>query len=136
MMRDCRERKERKREEIRRLLAESRSGALPFLEEPDLDSIPGLMIDLDNFIQSEQVQRMYMDTGNIFNMENYRAHILKRLGWSPIHFTEITPIEDDHRRDKAWRFITLVFMDNDREIEIQQIENDLLIQRVCNDVYG
>ena len=136
LMRECRERKKRKQEEIRRLLAESRSGVLPLLEEPDLDSIPGLIIDLDNFIQSEQVQRVYMDTGDIFNMENYRTHILKGLGWNPIHFTQITPLNHDSRKDKVWRFITLVFMENDREIEIQQMQNDLLIQRVYNEAFG
>jgi hypothetical protein len=52
-MRKSRERKKRKREEIRKLLADSRSGTLPLMEEPDLESIPGLLEDLDEFIEKQ-----------------------------------------------------------------------------------
>jgi len=53
MMSESRDRKRRKREEIRRLLAESRSNTLVFMEEPELDTIPGLASDLDELINDE-----------------------------------------------------------------------------------
>jgi len=42
MMRESRARAKKKREEVKRLLAGSRSGALLLMEEPCLESIPGL----------------------------------------------------------------------------------------------
>ena len=42
------------------------------------------------------------------------------LGWNPVHFSEIPPLEDNRRRDSAWRFITLIYMQNDQEVEIEQ----------------
>ncbi len=129
LMRESRARKKRKREEIRKLLAGSRSGALSLMEEPDLESIPGLLDDLDNFIETETPEIYQSDEGNIFNIENYRDHILSLLGWNSVRFHRILPIDDDQRQDQVWRFITLIYMQNDQEIEIEQLENDLLVQR-------
>jgi len=47
MMRESRERKKKKREEIRRLLAQSRSARLSLTEIPDIEVIPGLIEDLN-----------------------------------------------------------------------------------------
>jgi hypothetical protein len=129
LMRESRERKKRKRDEIRRLLANSRSGTLSLMEEPDLESIPGLLEELDGFIETETPEIFQPDDGNIFNIEDYRDHILSLLGWSAVRFRKILPIDDDSRRDQVWRFITLIYMQNDREVEIDQLENDLRIQR-------
>ena len=131
LMSKSRERKKRKREEIRKLLADSRSGPLSIMQEPDLKSIPGLLEDLNDFIETETPEIFQVDDGIIFNIDNYRNHILSLLGWSPVHFHKILPIDDDRRRDQVWRFITLIYMQNDREVEINQIENDLRIQRLA-----
>ena len=136
LMRESRERKRQKREEIRKLLAESRSETLSFMEEPDLESIPGLLDDLENFIEAETPEVYLPDDGNIFNIENYRKHILSLLSWSPVRFHKIVPMEDDRRRDRVKRFITLIFMQNDQEVEIEQLENDLLIQRTYNEAHA
>jgi hypothetical protein len=135
LMRESRERKKRKRDEIRKLLAGSRSGSLPLLEEPDLESIPGLLDDLDDFIGTEAADYYQLVEGNIFDIEKYRGHILSLLGWDPVRFHTISPMDDDRRRDRVWRFITLIFMQNDREVEIEQLENDLLIQRAYNEAH-
>lgn len=130
LMRESRERKKRKREEIRKLLAGSRSEILSLMEEPDLESIPGLLEDLDEFIETETPEEFQPDDGIIFNIDNYRNHILSLLNWDPVCFRQIMPIDDDMRRDQVWRFITLIYMQNDREVEIDQLENDLQIQRL------
>lgn len=136
MMRDCRERKKRKREEIRQLLAASRSHRLEFTAAPDLGSIPGLLTDLDDFIHQDMPQPTFLDSGIIFNIANYREHILSRLGWSSVSFHKIVPMDDDDkRRDRARRFITLIFMQSDQEVEIEQLDNDLMIQRVYNEAH-
>ncbi|MBL7175725.1 MAG: hypothetical protein ISS66_07870 [Desulfobacteraceae bacterium] len=123
MMRESRRKAKEKREEITRLLAESRSGNLPLMEDPDLEAIPGLIQDLNAFIQQEsfEIGEFTFDTGCSFRMDDYRQHILSTLSWDSIAFSKLTPIIDDFRQDKVWRFITLVFMDNDRELELRQL---------------
>jgi hypothetical protein len=135
MMRESRKRAKEKREEIRRLLAGSRSGYLPLMKEPDLEAIPGLIQDLNAFVQQESfdISEFTFETGCSFHMDDYRQHILSSLNWDAIAFSEIDPIIDDCRQDKVWRFITLVFMDNERELELRQYGDDLLIQRVYHE---
>jgi hypothetical protein len=137
-MRESRARAKRKREEIRRFLAESRSAELPLMEAPDLESIPGLVADLDDFIRasSNEMSEMAFDTPSSFRMDDYREHILSALGWSPMLFSKIIPIIEDDRQDKIWRFITLIFMEHDLEVELTEQDRDLLVQRVCNEAYG
>ena len=137
MMQESRQRKKAKREEIRRLLAESRSDELVFIEEPDLESIPDLVCDLDEFIQDEDLNfnpGVY-DQGNIFDIEKYRSHIQSMLGWDPVHFSDIRPLEDSHRKDRAYRFITLIYMEHDHEIEIEQQKDELFIQRIYHETH-
>ena len=137
MMQESRKKAKQKREEIRRLLTESRSGALPLIEDPDLDSIPGLIHDLNGFIQQpddEYHLPFYIE--NSFDMDDYRDHILGILTWNSMLFSNITPLIKDSRRDKVWRFITLVYMDNDSEVELTQHDSDLWVQRLYNETHS
>jgi hypothetical protein len=137
MMREHRDHVKSRREEIGRLLAESRSEALLLTEEPRMDTLPDFLQDLDAFILGNPIP-----TGDAFelkgdfNMSAYRTHILSLLSHHTFRFSDISPLTDDDRRDRARRFITLVFMDNDREINLQQHGNDLLIRRHVNETYA
>ena len=133
MMRESRARAEKKREEIRRLLAESRSGTLSLTEEPRLESIPGLVQALDEFIQTESGEActVSFDTEDCFRMDDYREHLLSTLGWSGIRFSDIPPLIENDHQDRVRRFITLVYMQhNPPEVELTQYASDLLVQRV------
>ncbi|MCX5844163.1 MAG: hypothetical protein NT022_10535, partial [Deltaproteobacteria bacterium] len=138
MMQESRRRAVSKREELRRLLAESKSGPLCLMEEPDPGTLSGLFHDLDQFIQAHPhlVSRDMFELNSDFNMTVYRTHILTFLTHHTIRFSEVSPLMGDYRRDRVRRFITLVFMDNDQEIDIQQYGNDLLIQRRNNETYA
>lgn len=137
MMREHRDHIKSRREEIGRLLAESRSGELLLTEELRLDTIPDFLQDLDTFILGNHSQ-LYGDAFELksdFNLATYRTHILSLLAHHTLRFSDIAPLESDDRRDKVRRFITLVFMDNDREINLQQHGDDLLIRRYGNEAY-
>ena len=138
MMRESRERTKRKKEEIRRLLAESRSSVLQLTEEPSLGSIPGLIQDLDNFIRegATAVCSFPFDVQPDFRMNDYHDHIISNIGWSIMLFSDIAPFIDDHRRDRVWRFITLIFMQNDREVELTQDGTDIWVQKVYDEAYN
>ena len=81
MMCESRARAKKKREEIERLLAESRSGALSLTEDPNLEAIPGLFQDLNEFVGagSAQMLGLAINTDSGFRMEDYRKHILSLL---------------------------------------------------------
>ena len=138
MMRESRERKKKKREEIRRLLAQSRSGSLPLTDSPDLEAIPGLVEDLNEFIQNGlyEPSQCSFEAENEFDMDKYRDHILSVLSWDNMLFSQIRPLIDDIRDDKIYRFITLVFMDHENEVELSQLGNDLSVQRRYNEAYA
>jgi hypothetical protein len=138
MMRESRKRAKEKREEVRRLLAESRSGVFLLMDDPDIGSIPGLIQDLDEFIGQQRIgaDESVFDTTAGFRIEHYREHILSLLSWDTVLFSDIVPLAEDCRRDRTWRFITLVFMENDREVELVQHGNDLVVQRVYNEAHA
>ena len=138
MMRESRERRKKKREEIRQLLAESRSESLSLTEKPDLDSIPGLIEDLNQFIQNAtNVSNQYsFDVDQPFDMDKYREHILSMLSWDSMLFTDIVPIVENKRKDRVRRFITLIFMEHEREVELIQLGDDLSVQRRYNEAYA
>jgi hypothetical protein len=138
MMREHRDHVKSRREEIGRLLAESRSGTLLLMEEPRLDTLPNFLQDLDAFILDNPIQLCgdAFELKSDFNLAVYRAHILSLLDNHTLRFSDISPLTGDDRRDRVRRFITLVFMDNDREINLQQHGDDLLIRRFNDEAYA
>jgi hypothetical protein len=138
MMQTSRERAKSKREELKRLLAGSRSGPLPILIEPSLDSVPGLVQDLDDFIGTQGFGTcdFSSEVNGGFSMQKYREHILSSLGSGSRAFCGIEALIEDCRLDRIWRFVTLVFMQQDGEVVLSQYGNDLLVERVCDEANG
>lgn len=138
MMQESRKRVKKKKEEIRRLLAESRSCELSFMENPDLTSVPGLLDDLNDFVKGESgpISNLFIPAKNPFIMDDYRKHILSGLGWDSLLFSSMNPLIEDKRLDRVYRFITLVFMENDHEVELTQYGHDLMVQRVYHEAYS
>jgi hypothetical protein len=68
-------------------------------------------------------------------MGDYRNHILSVLGVGSRLFSDIAPLIDDFRRDKIWRFVTLIFMAQDQEVELTQYGKDILVGKVANEAY-
>jgi hypothetical protein len=138
MMRESRARAKQRKEAIRQLLMEARSGTLPLLEEPNLESIHGLLEDLDCFVQqgSQDVTLCGFEPKQEFSMAGYREHILSNLNWGRVSFSGIPPIGEESRRDRAWRFITLIFMQTDREIELTQEGDNIWVQRATHEAHA
>ncbi len=116
-------------------MAGSRSGPLSFIEPPCLESIPGLDEALNSFIGAELSGECAFAAKSGFRMADYRSHILSLLGVGSRLFSDIAPLMDDSRRDKVWRFVTLIFMAQDREVELTQYGRDILVGRVSSEAY-
>jgi hypothetical protein len=69
-------------------------------------------------------------------MDDYRSHINSILTWDRIPFSEIDPLVDDIRIDRIWRFITLVYMQQNREVNLFQQGQDILVKRVYHEAYA
>lgn len=139
MMRESRARARRRKEEIKKFLIESRSSALPLMEEPNLESLGGLLEDLNRFVQegTQDVIQGGFEPKSDFHMDRYHDHILSNLGWDSILFSDIASLAEDSRHDKAWRFVTLVFMQNSGEVALTQHGSDnLWVQKVHHEAYA
>jgi len=132
MMKASRAKARKKKQEMIKLIAEARSGELPLLQDPCLESVPGLVEDLNHLVGADELNAndsgFEIDSG--FEMEDYRSHILSTLGYGSRLFSSINCISADHREDKIWRFVTLIFMQHEQEVELTQHDNDLLIESV------
>ena len=131
MMQEARVRERRKKEELKAILAGSRSNNLILLEEPCLDSIPGLTEALNTFIGTgvSGFQGFLSTSG--FSLEDYRSHLLSVIGKRSILFSDIAPLIEDGRKDRIWRFVTLIFMRQDHEVSLKQYGPDILVQRIA-----
>jgi hypothetical protein len=135
MMQEARERKRIKREGLKLLLAGSRSGTLLLTEDPVLESIQGLKEALDGFIGiNVDLYEISQNCG--FNMDYYRGHILSVLGIGARLFSDIPHFIEDSKKDKIWRFVTLIFMQQNRKVELTQYGSDILVERIGNEAYG
>jgi len=135
MVRRSRARAAKRREEMRRILAGYRSITLLFTQAPCLEEVPGLVEDLDAFVGVAASGPDLLDLNSAFRMEDYRKHILHILGDDGFMFSDIGPLMDDTRKDRIWRFVTLIFMQNDREVVLTQFGNDLLVERRSGEAY-
>ena len=77
-----------------------------------------------------------MDMKSVFKLNDYRDHILSVLTWDSILFSNIAPLIDDDRHDRVGRFIALIFMQNDQEVDLTQNGDDILVQRRYNEAYS
>ena len=116
-------------------LAGSRSAELCLLNEPVLN--PSFVQDLDDFVGTQGLNPSEVLSGDKagFSMQKYRKHILCALGSGSGLFSEIEALIEDCRLDRVWRFVTLVFMRHEREVELSQY-GDQLVVRVCHEAHG
>jgi len=135
MMREARSRQRRKREELKLLLAESRSDTLILLQEPNLESIPGLKEALDGFIGTDTGGLKDFLSSPDFSMDDYRNHIISVMGKGSMLFSDIAPLIGESRRDRIWRFVTLIFMQQEGDVSLTQYGPDILVERIKSEAY-
>ncbi len=126
MMRESRERKRRRRQELVAILAASRSEPLTLVD--DIEVNPGLATALDEFIRAGGVNDLPEFVGaEHFCIEEYRRVILARLHDGPIPFGSLPVVTNDVHLDRARRFITLIFMEHGHEVRLEQLNTDILV---------
>ncbi len=127
-MRLSREQRRREQAESQTFLRAERSGSLAFFEVVDLNAVSGLLTDLDGLVGARSIEECPHDWETNLSIEDYRRHIVN-LCDSEITFSSISPLFPEERRDKVYRFISLIFMEQDREVKLSQYGEDILVER-------
>ena len=131
---ESRERKRQRCEELRKILTGSRSNQLLLPEFPDDNVIEDLALDLNRL--AEEVPYVTLEQFRMqseFRMEEYRKIILSSLDGCAVRFSTLPTIETDQRLERARLFITLIFMEQDREVWLESQDNDIMVIPYAND---
>ena len=132
MMRKSREIKYIQRQAFHKQIISSRSDVYYPEEAVKLDEIEGLTETLNSFIESpipESLIRFYLKSEE-FDMEKYKSHILSSFEGNEMFFDEIPVLTENLRKDKIFRFITLIFMAHNKEVILNQYNNRILVEKV------
>jgi len=127
-MAESRKRKRERRERVRKMLIECRSGAIQ-PSPADLGSVPGLIDALNSLTTGIEPFPAHRPSDG-FCLKRYQRHIQAHLRAFPVTLDEIPPLSENVRKDKIWRFIAIIFLAHAGLIEIrQQGQNIMVIQR-------
>ncbi len=132
-MREARREKRVRNEKIRLLLGDSRSDAIILNGMPNLDSIPGLGVALNDFVGGAPVSDPAFESDDRFEFPHYKEAILSFLGGVSATFDTFPPLSTDLRRDRARRFVTLIYLEHEREVHLSQYGNDILVEAYAAD---
>ena len=125
--------KSRQRREMMRLARRGeRSRGLTLLEEPRVDLLPGLSEALAGFIGFEAGaldEGFHFDASEFPGLHVYRQHILDLVArYRQVMFSRIDPLTDEPKRDRAMRFVALIFLLHDGEVQVTQYSSDVEIE--------
>ncbi len=134
-MKESRERKQQLRERLRKQLADSRSKELELEDYPQLDTIPGLEQDLNRLIGTESGNDVFaFNRSETFCMTDYHRAISTLVNQRGVLFSQIPALHPSTPKDRIWRFITLIFMEHDREVHLRQEGDDIWVfKRDCDE---
>lgn len=127
-MQAFRENERKRKQEAREILKMAKSGSLCLTDKVDLDSLPGFMQDLNQFIGIESQAELAL-LNQTLSLEEYRKHLLDQLDTERL-FNSFTSLSSEERKDRIYRFITLIFMEQEREVNLFQYGNDILVEKI------
>jgi hypothetical protein len=126
-MAESRERMRRKREELRRLLAWEHSGRWRLETLPEPIALSGLFSQLDTLAgKAAESTHGSIDT-EVFSLEQYRTAIAVRLAKGVLPFDALPVLHTNPRLDRTRRFITLIYMEQSREVLLHQHHDKIMV---------
>ena len=124
---ESRLRKKEQREQVRQMLAESRSVYLP-LGMADLSSVPGL-VDALNALTAGIDESLTIECCDKFDLKRYESHIQAHIQDFPVSLTEIPPLSENPRKDLIWRFIAVLFLAHAGTVELWQEGQAIMVKK-------
>ena len=117
-MAQSRQRKKQQRENVRKMLAECRSGSV-MLEPANPDSVPGLVDALNSLTCGLEVS-IPAELKGKFDLNRYQLHISSCVEAGPQDLRQIPPIIENLRVDLIWRFVATIFLEHNHKVNIRQ----------------
>jgi len=126
-MAESRERKKQQHEQVRKMLAESRSGALE-MPAGDISAVPGLAEALNDLTGgADEALPWKPDKG--FDLKRYESHIQAHIRDFPICLDDLPPLGENARKDRIWQFIAIIFMAHLGLIDIWQDGQSIMVMK-------
>ena len=126
-MAESRQRKTQQRDRVRRMLAESRSGALS-LPAAELSSVPGLAEALNGLVIGAN-EPLPWKPNKRCDLKRYESHIQAHIRDFPVSLDELPPLEKNTRKDRIWRFIAVIFLAHLGLIDIWQDGQEIMVMK-------
>jgi len=126
-MAESRQRKKELKERVKKMLAESRSNALP-LQTVDFKTVPDLVDALNSLTTGLQAD-FTIESRDEFDLSRYQSHIHAHIGDFAINLLDIPPLSKDARKDVIWRFIAVVFLAHAGVVDIWQDGWDIMVKK-------
>lgn len=125
-MQESRERKRREQELSPPAIRHAPSDPISLCEPISLDQAPGLETDLNAIIAAVVPQELRKAVQEHFDLGAYRRHLMELVQGCIVEFDGISKLMEDARLDRIFRFVTAIFLENERVLEIEQIEGGRL----------
>lgn len=129
-MAESRQRQRQLKEKVREMLSQSRSETICY-DSIDLDSIPGLVAALNSLSQGID-EKLLIELKGKFDLDRYQSHIMAHLQDYPIDLRGIPTLIENARKDLIWRFIAAIFLEHEKQIEIQQNNQTIWLSHYVN----
>lgn len=124
-MAESRERHQQERAERGQQVKDDRSP--PAEPSPmDLTALPGLVETLNKLTAIPELTA-WAPLLHGFDLERYEAHLLAHMGTHEQAFDDLPPLDDNHRLDRIWRFIAIIFMAHTGRIRIRQHGPNIMV---------
>lgn len=121
-----RRRRREQKERVRMMLAECRSMPTEVPGAIDLDSVPGLTEALDD-LTAGTGGALLPEARKAFDLQQYQDNVLAQAGDVPLALDDFPPLVENRRRDRIWRFVTVIFMAHAGLIDIWQEGNNIMV---------
>jgi hypothetical protein len=117
-MAEHRQRKLELREQVRQMLAGTRSQ--PLMPSPAcLEDVPGLLEALDGLTAGVGAGGFSWPARG-FDLERYESHLRAHIGAIPLDFEQVPPLDKTARLDRVWRFVAIIFLAHAGCIDVWQ----------------
>ncbi len=120
-----RQRRQARREQLRALLAGTRSPAVE-LGPAEADGLAALQTALDALTRTLPPTDTRPKTSD-FDLHRYETHVRQACAHGEVKLTAIARLIEDPRRDLVYRFIALVFLAHAGVVRIRQTGRDILV---------
>lgn len=132
-----RARRQRTIREMQNRLTAAHTSPLLLTDLPEINQICGLTDALNELLLRRDLDRGEQhEHDDSFEMEAYRRLVLSAVHGCILHFDAVPRVSKDARTDRARRFTTLIFMEHEREIALEQQDGDILVRAYAADTKG